>query len=373
SSTMGNSTDTAPDSSTSPTENAGLLTLLIPREGYFATPILLYINLAVFILMAISGVSIFEPSNESLIQWGANFKPATLAGEWWRIVTSCFVHIGIIHLLMNMYALTYIGLLLEPYLGRVQFFLAYILTGVAASTTSLWWNDFVISAGASGAIFGLYGIFLAMLISKLIPGAERRALLTSIGVFVAFNLINGIRGGIDNAAHIGGVVSGFIAGFLLIPALKRGQHSKPHPALVLAITAVTISGSFAVYKTLPNDIVIYEEKFAEFAALESEALEVYSISTDTPKDSILHELETKGINNWKESINLIKDLNHLKLPPALYKRNKLLLEYCKLRLESCELVYKTIKEDTEEFTEKLEDTYHKIDGVLKALSNSNVE
>ena len=114
------------------------MSLFKPTEDYFITPILININVIIFILMVISGVNLMMPNNESLILWGANYKPETLDGGWWRIITSCFIHIGVFHLLLNMYALVYIGLLLEPYLGKVRFITAYLLTGITASMASLW-------------------------------------------------------------------------------------------------------------------------------------------------------------------------------------------------------------------------------------------
>jgi rhomboid protease GluP len=145
-----------------------VFSLFIPTEGYYFTPIIINVNILVFVGMVITGVDIMLPDSQSLIDWGANFRPVTLEGQWWRLVTSTFLHIGIIHLLMNMYALMYIGLLLEPQLGKTRFFSAYMLTGIAGSAASLYWHDLTVSAGASGAIFGMYGVFLAMLTTNLI-------------------------------------------------------------------------------------------------------------------------------------------------------------------------------------------------------------
>jgi rhomboid protease GluP len=197
------------------------LSLFIPGKEYFVTPILIYINVLIFILMIFSGVGVMEPEGQDLIKWGANFRPLTLNGQWWRLISCCFIHIGAVHLLMNMYALMYIGLLLEPHLGRLKFLAAYLLTGIAASTVSLLWHDHTISAGASGAIFGMYGVFLAMLTTNLIEKSARKPLLASIVVFVLWNLANGMKGGIDNAAHIGGLVSGLLMGYAFYPLLKN--------------------------------------------------------------------------------------------------------------------------------------------------------
>jgi rhomboid protease GluP len=202
----------------------GIAGFFLPRKNYFITPIIIDLNILVFVLMALSGVSILEPTWQGLVQWGASNPHLIIAGQWWRLLTSTFVHIGIFHILMNMYAFLYIGMLLEPFLGRWKFTTAYLLTGLAASTTSLYWhwtNAAEVSAGASGAIFGMYGVFLAMLTTNLIHTEKRKPLLKSIGIFILFNLGFGTLGSIDNAAHIGGLVSGIIMGYILYPSLKK--------------------------------------------------------------------------------------------------------------------------------------------------------
>ncbi len=97
---------------------ASFFSVFIPSPGYFITPIILNINILIFIIMAVGGVNILLPDSESLLRWGANFRPSTLDGQWWRLITNCFLHIGIFHLLMNMYALLYIGLLLDGKNGQ---------------------------------------------------------------------------------------------------------------------------------------------------------------------------------------------------------------------------------------------------------------
>jgi rhomboid protease GluP len=198
-----------------------IMAIFKPAAGYFVTPILLNINLLVFLLMALSGVSMLTPDSSSLIHWGANYGSLTWNGEWWRLLTACFVHIGAFHLFMNMYAFLLIGAQLEPRLGITRFFSAYILTGIIASITSLLVHDYTISAGASGAIFGMYGVFLALLSTSLVEKSNRRQLLASILFFVGYNLLNGLKPGIDNAAHMGGLVSGLLIGYCFVPGLKK--------------------------------------------------------------------------------------------------------------------------------------------------------
>jgi rhomboid protease GluP len=182
---------------------SNFFSLFIPRKNYFITPLLVDLNIAIFILMTLGGASPFSPDIQTLLNWGANVRSLTLNGQWWRIITCCFIHIGIIHLLLNMYALLYIGLLLEPQLGRRRFASAYLLTGIMASVASLCWHENTVSAGASGAIFGMYGVFLALLTTNIIEKTARNTLLISIGIFVGYNLLYGTHGNVDNSAHVG--------------------------------------------------------------------------------------------------------------------------------------------------------------------------
>ena len=197
------------------------ISIFKPSHGYYISPVILDLNLLIFLLMALTGVNIIAPGTQSLLNWGANYGPLTSGGEWWRLLTCCFLHIGIVHLVMNMFALLMIGLCLEPVLGKARFLTAYLLTGITASLTSLWWHGGTISAGASGAIFGMYGVFLALLTSSLIEKTTRKRLLLSIGFFVVYNLLNGLKAGIDNAAHTGGLVTGIVTGYLFLPGLKK--------------------------------------------------------------------------------------------------------------------------------------------------------
>ncbi len=184
----------------------GMFSLFIPVKGYAVTPLIMNVNILIFLLMIASGINIMMPDNQSLLNWGANFRPYTLDGQAWRLFTNFFLHIGIVHLLFNMYSLLYIGILLEPRVGSWRFGLAYFITGFLASVSSLYWHPMTISAGASGAIFGTYGVFLAMLTTNLIEKNLRKALLTSIAIFVGYNLLNGFeRRKFDNAAHLGGI------------------------------------------------------------------------------------------------------------------------------------------------------------------------
>jgi membrane associated rhomboid family serine protease len=193
----------------------------IPKEGFFVSCIIMDLNIFVFFIMVFSGLGFISFNGKDLLEWGANFKPLTTNGEWWRLFTSTFLHGGIMHLAANMYGLLFVSIFLEPRIGKTKFALIYLVSGILASITSLWWHDATVSVGASGAIFGLYGLFLALMFTKVYPKEFSKALLVSILVFVGFNLLYGLTGGIDNAAHIGGLFSGFIIGLFISPLIKQ--------------------------------------------------------------------------------------------------------------------------------------------------------
>ena len=135
--------------------------LFKPRDGFFVTPILVHFNLALFLIMVASGANVLLPDNEILLKWGASFRRLTLHNEWWRLITCCFLHIGVFHLAMNMLASHLHRVTARTTFRKLRFASTYLLTGIVARPASLAVHPNTISAGASGAIFGLYGMFLA--------------------------------------------------------------------------------------------------------------------------------------------------------------------------------------------------------------------
>jgi rhomboid protease GluP len=206
-----------------------------------ATYILMGINIGVYVLMVLLGVSPTAPTADQLMNhWGANVGALVLADhQWWRLVTSTFVHSGIIHIATNMWCLYNLGLLGEPLVGSFGIFAAYLLTGVVGNLLSVALHPGVVSAGqildvgaisvgASGAVFGLAGVLIPLLGSKLLPvnRAEVARLRRSVIYFAVLNFVIGFGADafnspirIDNMAHLGGFLSGMLLGTLLVPKL----------------------------------------------------------------------------------------------------------------------------------------------------------
>ncbi len=181
-------------------------------------------NVLVFLLTAAAGGGLLQADGQRFIDWGTNFAPLTAAGEWWRLATAMFLHFGLVHLLFNVWALWVIGGLVERLYGHARFAVIYAVAGVAGGLASMAWNPLANSAGASGAIFGIIGAQLAFFMrgGHLIPAQVLRAQRNSTLAFIAYAVVFGlVVPGIDNAAHLGGLATGFGLGWMLTRPLGR--------------------------------------------------------------------------------------------------------------------------------------------------------
>lgn len=300
------------------------------------------INVLVFIAMVATGVHLFEPLVADIAKWGGNFKPYTTGGEWWRLITSTFVHIGIIHIAFNMYALYSAGIYLEPMLGKLRFTVAYVCTGILASIASIWWSDNVVSAGASGAIFGLYGLFLALLTTKLIPSKMRSSLLSSIVVFIAYNLIYGAKSeGIDNAAHIGGLLSGFVIGYIYVLSFRSTRFTPSLASIAVAVATFVFAAFYL--KSASSDDLAYQQELETIWKLEEEAVEPLKNAGTDPEFGykMTHVTQVK----WAEAKKLMNEMSRYKLSPRFKRQQQLLTEYIDLRIQQTDLIILSMQEN----------------------------
>jgi rhomboid protease GluP len=188
------------------------------------TTTLVGMNVAVFAAMALTGVSPVEPAQVQLLKWGANWGPLSLGAEPWRMLASNYIHIGIVHILLNMWCLWNLGFLAERVFDPWTYVLIYTVCGLAGSEGSLWWHPLAIGAGASGAIFGLAGALIAALYLGHLPISKQaiQGTLRSLLTFAGYNLFFGaVARGIDNSAHIGGLVAGLALGAMLAKHLMQ--------------------------------------------------------------------------------------------------------------------------------------------------------
>ena len=193
------------------------------------TPAIVLVNVVVFVRMLFGDGSLSDP--ETLLAWGGNFGPRTTNGEWWRLMTSLFVHAGPLHLLADIAGLVLLGAMLERLVGHFAFGTVYFASGVFASLGTLSADPMTVSVGASGAIFGACGLLVAATIWGLvsrsplsIPLPAARRLAPGLAVFV---LYTAATGGLTNAAALNGLVMGFACGLLV----SKGFGDRKPPAL----------------------------------------------------------------------------------------------------------------------------------------------
>jgi rhomboid protease GluP len=237
---------------------------LSPRAP--VAPTLVAINVLVFVAMCIGGVGFFAPNGADVVRWGSNFGPLTMGGQWWRLFTSLFVHFGVIHLALNMFVLLSGGATIERLFGSARFLLLYLVAGLSGSLASLLWNPLVNSAGASGAIFGIFGGLLAFVVNPRngVPAAVMTEQRNNVLVFALYNLGFGFaHSGIDNAAHVGGLVGGFVMGFVLARPLRRESRSTFGAAQCVAglVAGVLIVSLMSWPLVHPSKKVLAEQQF----------------------------------------------------------------------------------------------------------------
>jgi rhomboid protease GluP len=214
------------------------------ESGITLTRVIFGANLAVFLGMQLASGPTADFSGQELVHWGSNYGPYTLSGDWWRLFTYMFLHGGVMHIAFNMWCLWDLGALCESLYGPWTYAGVYLITGVAGGLASVAWNPGVLSVGASGAIFGLAGALIASfyLGEFSVPRVGLRPILTSLLVFAGFNLFFGsLFPGIDNACHVGGLVSGLILGALI--ARIAPHHDAPLRRVgVLTVVAFGLVG-----------------------------------------------------------------------------------------------------------------------------------
>jgi rhomboid protease GluP len=327
----------------------GFLSAFTPTKNYFITPILVLVNIAVYIISHVIMIALIlamtitaaqhhatgpryliNSIEDIYLSLGFSSRTQVLNGQVWRLITNTFLHFSLLHIAGNMVILIYIGSLLESKLGKWKYLALYLLTGICASITSVVWHDHGVSAGASGAIFGLFGILLALLSTKFYEGNARRALLISTVIFVAYNIIPlGKR--VDHAAHFGGLIAGYLFGLIAYWGLKTYKEK----LIIAGPLAITIIYTSLCLLLAP----VYQLKELDRLSRRSEKLSD-SLRTDfygnyTNNRDTLNEVFTHtGLPHIDTLRKVALQMDKLTLPKKQKKianvKSRLLLEECKL-------------------------------------------
>jgi len=259
------------------------------RAQISGTIILVSVNLAIFLAMAVSAGQFLRFGGDQVLRWGANFGPLTMNGQWWRLITAMFIHIGLAHLLINMWCLFELGALTEHIYGRWSMLLLYAITGLAGGVASLARNPTIVSAGASGAVFGLAGVLItSLLLGKLAaPRRELMIALASLLAFAAYNLTYGfLKGGIDNGAHLGGLVSGLLLGIAVSQDPRASLQVSRRQAAIYALSLLVLIAGYASVGRIRGQVVRIEgARLALAAGDPSQAIHQLNVLPGTARNT----------------------------------------------------------------------------------------
>jgi rhomboid protease GluP len=217
------------------------------------TPMLVIACIAMFVPEVYASGSLGDPSVNVLLALGAsNGMRVALHHEAWRLVSCMFLHGGLVHLLMNVWCLMSVGPVVERFFGRAAFAALYLIAGLGGSIASLWYHPVVTSVGASGAVFGLFGGLLGFLAvrRKEVPVSVLQPMRSGAIAFIGYNVLFGMAiPGIDNAAHLGGLATGFLTGLLLTLAAPDRAGALTRAVARVAVVVALGLGLFGLERT----------------------------------------------------------------------------------------------------------------------------
>lgn len=219
---------------------------LIPHARFTTTMILL-VNTALFIATVLVSMqkgadgAVFDLDNRTLFNFGAKWRQAIFLGQWWRLVTAGFLHGGLMHILMNSWALMDLGAQVEEVYGSARLLIFYFVATVFGFLASTYWSA-ALSVGASAGIFGLIGAMIAIGVRhNTALGSAIRGMYIRWAIYgLLFGLLPGLA--IDNAAHIGGLLAGFVVAFVArepgLPTSKIEKFWRAMAGVCLAVTGL---------------------------------------------------------------------------------------------------------------------------------------
>lgn len=245
--------------------------LMAGTPRVFVVWIIAAINAAAYLVAGLIGAGWIDPDPGKMLTLGADYFALTMSGQYWRLLTSAFLHFGFIHLAANMYALVSVGPLAERLFGNVFFAVLYLFSAVLSGLASVWWDRHAVSAGASGAIFAVYGAVISFVLvhREAFPKTAARSILQGMAVFVGYNVLYGLsHKGISNSGHLGGLASGLLLGALMarpVDRARRGAQTNWRMALGVAVGSVAVAASLAL---MPASEVDLKAEYAFKAARE---------------------------------------------------------------------------------------------------------
>ena len=327
----------------------------------WATWAIVAVTSLMFLAMAVRGAGFASVSSLNAIAYGSNFGPYTLTGQWWRLLTSVFVHFGLVHFACNMFALVQIGRIAERMFGTARFLALYLFAGLTGSMMSLLWHPGINSAGASGAIFGVLAGLLAYEIRyrDSIPRSIYLKHLQTAVIFISYTLVWGLtHRGIDNGAHIGGLIGGFMLGWLLAPPLDNAGSSRERAIMTLgasgALACVMLGGLAWMLSSLSTrpetrEVMHFSEVLQQLGPTASKAAAdlktmAHMPATAEERAEYSHRIRTSVLPEWNQLYATINDVPVPARTPEAVTKGELLHYFADLT-RAMEITAATIDND----------------------------
>jgi len=324
-----------------------LKTIATLTPHIWVTWTIIALNTVVFIVMVKGGAGLIRPNSSVAIAYGTNFGPYTLSGQWWRLFASTFIHFGLAHIFFNMIVLAQTGRIVERLFGNVRFMALYVFAGLTGSLMSLLLHPASNSAGASGAIFGVLGAFLAYVLrySDAIPKSIYKKHFRMAAVFIVYNLIYGFtHHGVDNGAHVGGLFGGMLIGWMLArpvqydptreaPAMSAGLAGAVAVAALslLSWTAIHVNATPGRRAEIQFALVLRQMGPVEKQAVAD--LKGLSLKPKTAQDRAMlsSHIRSDVLPEWNRLYDTIDNTPALSNPSQMLAREALLHYYDDIR------------------------------------------
>ncbi|MBA4139202.1 MAG: rhomboid family intramembrane serine protease [Segetibacter sp.] len=338
-------------------------------KDHEVTFLLIALKLIVFTTMAINGVSAINPVAGDILKWGGCLKAYVTGGEWWRLISAIFAHKGVVDLLVSMAALYFIGLMVESILGKAKFLIAFLCAGMLGNLAGIMWYNETVIAGASGAVFGLYGVFLAFATTAYINKQFPKGWLLSILSYVIFSVVIGIRADVYNAINFGGFVSGICIGYLFyFFHFKRNVARAGGTRISVEVLIITSLLVFLYIRSKRNDTMRFEKAIMKLNQIEVKAMtQMQHLQFTKSNKEAAEVLRDSTLPEWQHFQKELIKTDSYKLNDKFTQKRKLLSKYAQMRVLQTTLLYESIKDSSDRHHNRINSVSDSIDLIIDQL------
>jgi rhomboid protease GluP len=338
-------------------------------KGHEITFSIIAICLFVYLFIAAKKGHWMALSIDEIIANGGNLRTFTTGGQWWRLVSNIFIHVSAWHLLVNMLAFYFIGMFAESLLGRGKFLIAFISTGILASLAGLVWDAEGITAGTSGAIFGIYGVSLAFSTTSYISKKFSKTLLTSIALYAAFTITMALNTDFNIAINLVGLLSGVIVGYLFYFFHFRKNRARAGGTRI-SVEILLITGLLVYFylNTGKDDSLRFQSTVMKLNQIELKAImQLQRMQYSETNEDAARVLRDSTLPEWRYFQKQISKTKEYHLNSEFDNKRKLLLEYANMRVKQTELIYKSLHEGTDKYDAQIEKISEKIESIIDEM------